>query len=45
MDDRSAFIKCSVVEKAGNKGNLNVLGEIVIDGTGWSFTAVGLEGE
>lgn len=45
VDDGSALIDCTVLEKAGEKGNLNVLGEIVIDGTGWRFTAVGEEGE
>ena len=37
VDKGTAYIKCTVLEKTGDGGNLDILGEIYIERTGWRF--------
>ena len=32
-----AYIKCTVLENTGDRGNLDILGEIYIERKGWRF--------
>lgn len=36
----TAYIECDVLEKTGDRGNMNILGSIYLDDHGWRFESI-----